>query len=273
MNDEDARLTPREVEELIGAVMRRTSGGACPRAEELLADWPRWSAAPPEQEQGSGTMAAGDEAALLRSHLEHCVPCAALARNLALVRETLPSLASFDPGPSFTGAVLAATSRAGPASFTERLAAGWNAWIARPRFALEAAYVATLVILLVGGNPAATLQAASERTASVAAAGIGRAREAWPGAIARVAPSTIELPARVRALGGATAGAAARGAAAGGLGAAWNRVLGQWSVAWYWLRGVASDMAGRVSAAMTAIRNTVTGWMNTPAEPPPPAAR
>jgi hypothetical protein len=269
MNDEDARLTPEEEEELIGAVIRRTSGGACGRAEELLAEFgPRRSAAPTPEDVDSADLA------LLEAHLEHCAACAALARNLAIAAETLPSLAEFEPGPSFTAGVLAATSRAEPATFAERVAAYWHAWLARPRFAYEVAYVATILVLVIVGNPASRLQAASEQTVIAAAAGLERAREAWPAAVARVTPS-LEVPASVRALGSATESLIAeRAATSGGLGGAWNRILAQWSVTWDWVRGVASDAVSRVSSTLTSIRQAVSQWFNPPAtEPGTPVVR
>ena len=287
MKDDDARLTPEEEEELIGAVIRRTSGGACARAEELLAERQSWSFAPhlrgtadarretrdtPEDaklELCATPEASATELALLDAHLEHCSACAALARSLAVARDTLPSLASFDPGPSFTAAVLAATSRAEPVTVAERLTAWWNAWLARPRFALEAAYVATLLILVVAGNPAATLQAASSRTVNVAAASFDRARDAWPAAISRVAPAAIELPESVRALGSTTSGLVERGSVVtGGLTGAWSRALSQWAVAWGWLRGVAGDLVTRVSGGLASVQNLVGQWFNRPPTEP-----
>jgi hypothetical protein len=306
MNDEDARLTPEEEEELLGAVIRRTSGGACRRAEELLAERldgkaPSRSLAPtpdsaaPESGVAANLLVGGNaaDAALLESHLEHCAACAAIARSLAVAAETLPSLAAFDPGPSFTAAVLAATSRAeaeelrhvrikphatyvgaSAAHVAERIATLWNSWLARPRFAFEVAYVATILILVIVGNPASRLQAASERTVVAAAAGFERAREAWPAAVARVTPS-IEVPVSVRALR-STAGSliAQRAASMGGLGGAWSRALAQWSVTWEWIRGTASGVAARAWEALKGIRDGVWQSFNGPAtEPGRPVAR
>jgi hypothetical protein len=265
MNDDNARLTPEEEEDFVASVLRRTSGGACVRAEELLcADISEETFADINEEGvGRSSRFALDvqDRALLEAHLEHCPACASLARSLAVLRDTLPHLASFDPGPSFTSAVLDATSRAERGTLVDRLADWWKAWLSRPRFALEAAYVATVLVVLVFGNPAATLQAASQRTVSAAAAGFDRAREVWPAAIAKVTPGAVELPASVRGLGSATTGVIERGAA-GALGAAWERAMRQWSVAWGWLRGVASNLLGSASATWTHVRDVVEGWMS-----------
>jgi hypothetical protein len=305
MKDEDARLTPGEEQELIGAILRRTSGGACSRAEELMPEYAadlEVGAAGGSVAATGGPVAAGrshsraeaDDLALLASHLEHCAPCRELARNLAVAAATLPSLAAFDPGPAFTAAVLQATSRAEVELSHVRLKPDataplghirlkpdatyipwWQAWLARPRFAFEVAYVATVLILLVAGNPASTLQAASGRTASAAAAGLGLAREAWPNAVSRVMPASIELPASVRALGSVTGGVVERGGVATkGLSGAWSRALAQWSVTWTWVRGAAADLAVRVTGTLLTIRDTVARWVNQPAtEPRAPAAR
>ncbi len=301
MNEDDARLTPDEEDELVDAVLRRTTGAACSRAEELLCERQSWSFAPhlssdvqelrpsdvqelrpsdvrelrpsdaqelqPPDTRDAGPLDA-DDRALLEAHLEHCPACAALARNLAVLRATLPSFASLDPGPSFTAQVLAATSRAQPATLADRLSAWLRPWLSRPRFALEAAYVCTLLLVLAVGNPAATLQAASNRTVTAAAEGLDRAREAWPTAVAKVT-ATPQWSEGVRALDGVAGGVVERrSAVAGGLAGALDRALARWSAAWGWLRGVAWELAGSVSSAWEGVREVVSGWVNRPATEP-----
>jgi hypothetical protein len=84
--------------------------------------------------------------------------------SLAWIAKRLPELAEVDPGPFFTVRVLAATSRR-PARtrLAERWSRTWAALIARPRFAIEAAYVLTLVLVLVAGNPIAAFDRTTAR--------------------------------------------------------------------------------------------------------------
>jgi hypothetical protein len=79
----------------------------------------------------------------------------------------LPSLATMDPGLGFAERVLLATSKMqAPQSWRVRLAASWWSLVRRPRFAWEAAYVATVCWVLLFGNPVGALErsAASLRT-------------------------------------------------------------------------------------------------------------
>jgi hypothetical protein len=87
-----------------------------------------------------------------------------MAVALAWISKRLPELAEIDPGPLFTARVLAATSRR-PARtrLADRWGRTWAALIARPRFAIEAAYVLTLVLILVTGNPIAAFDRTTAR--------------------------------------------------------------------------------------------------------------
>jgi hypothetical protein len=66
----------------------------------------------------------------------------------------LPSLAEMDPGPGFAERVILATSRRpAAAGWGVRWVDAWRALVRRPRFAWEAAYVATVCWVLIFGNP------------------------------------------------------------------------------------------------------------------------
>ena len=123
--------------DLAPAVLARTSGPGCGRARELL-----------------GQPLDALESALLRSHLAGCAECAWLDRAIATLESELPLLAEIDPGEAFTRAVLARTP---PPRRAAVRGAGWlEVWrrlVLRPRFALEAAYVLTAVVLIVFGVP------------------------------------------------------------------------------------------------------------------------
>jgi anti-sigma factor RsiW len=86
--------------DLAEAVLRRTTGPACGRAESMLVDL------------ADGLLAAGD-LDLVEAHVAHCAACAALARSIVEGREVLPSLAEVDPGSWFAATVIGRTT--GPA--------------------------------------------------------------------------------------------------------------------------------------------------------------
>lgn len=223
-------LAEDEAAAFVGAVLGQTSGSACRRAEELLGDLAFDQATP--------------DAQLLAAHVEHCDRCAALAESLRLAARVLPTFASADPGPAFTAAVLAATSRAWKAELPAgRLLAAWHRWQARPRFAFELAYVATLLLVLVIGNPIVPLQA-SARTVTVAVQGLERARSAWPAAVPR-----LEVPASVRELSGMTGEVLGRNSTVGQvIEAVWQKTAAWCSSAWAWLQGSASTLISGVKA-------------------------
>jgi len=246
-------------DDFVASVLRRTTGdGACRRAETLLCAYV------------DGELP-GDDRELVDGHLAYCAPCRALEAALARAADVLPALAALDPGPEFTVAVLDATSRRAPATGIGRLAAWWHAWQARPRFAMELAYVATLVLVLVVGNPAPVLQAATVRTVTLAAEGIGRARETLPSALSRVAPR-LEVPADLKALAGAVRTASATGQP-DGVGGVLGRVMGQWTDLWTWVRGVAGRVLDGAGAAWAGTRQVVSSWLRHPSEPAPKNAR
>jgi hypothetical protein len=89
--------------------------------------------------------------------------------------------ADIDPGPAFTARVLAATTRAdvrGPLAWRML----WLSLVRRPRFAFEAAYLLTLVFVLVAGNPLAA---------------VGRTMDRAEPLVERIEPSARAIGARV----------------------------------------------------------------------------
>ena len=156
-----ASLSADEAEALTGGIMERTSGSPCEFAGELIGDR--------DAEETDGL--------LLAAHLEHCGECAALAAALAWADSLLPTMAELDPGSAFTAAVLAATTgdlaAAVQADPIERLRTRWRGMLRRPRFSLEGAYVATLVIVLIFGTPISPAKQAPPRALDALRAGPG----------------------------------------------------------------------------------------------------
>jgi hypothetical protein len=91
----------------------------------------------------------------------------------ALLRD-LPSLAEMDPGPDFEERVLLATSRRKASrGWRERAVSAWWAVVRRPRFAWEAAYVATVFLVLAFGNPVGAWQRGTSTVATAAQERLG----------------------------------------------------------------------------------------------------
>ena len=160
----NALSTPDQTD-LTEAVLARTSGPACGRSEELLCDLV------------AGDLPGGD-AQLVRMHLEHCQPCAALQRTLTWVVPLLPQMATITPDRRFTVDVLGRTSRAHGFRvglrrqlWGERLRDWWQGAVARPRFNLEAAYVGTVLLIALFGTPYSPLKEAPPRALEIVQAG------------------------------------------------------------------------------------------------------
>lgn len=133
----DADILPqKECEDFVLAILNRTSGSVCPRVESTLWDFAR------------GDLES-EESQLITLHLDHCAGCRMLAEDLAELQTVLPSIAEIEPGRSFTGEVVALTSgrRQFHPDLRIRMQAWWNRVVQRPLFSLEAAYLATLVLL------------------------------------------------------------------------------------------------------------------------------
>jgi len=157
-------LVGPEQTDLTEAILARTSGPACGRAEEQLC------ALIHEQLDHTDTQ-------LVRAHLEHCEKCAALAGTLTWLLPLLPRMAEVDPGPAFTSGVLAATRRLGTRAgerrptWRDRLHAWWQDVRTRPQFALEAAYAGTLLLILLFGTPVSPFKDTPPRALEVVQAG------------------------------------------------------------------------------------------------------
>jgi len=152
----------RRDEAFVRDVLARTSGSPCARAEQQL----------PALIDGE---LAGLDRQLVQAHLEHCPGCRAVAVVLGWMGPQLPALAELDPGPAFTDRVLAATSRRrqvavdvagrphGLAGVMDRLGRWWQGRILQPGFAFQAAYVATVVLVLLTAVPGAPLRGVPDR--------------------------------------------------------------------------------------------------------------
>ncbi len=139
--------------DLFERVMIETAGGGCAAAEASLCAFL-------DSELGR------EDRELVRGHLDHCKACSGLAETLESLRLDLPLLANITPGARFVSAVLRATL---PAHVLLRRwwERAWPRWVHRPRFALEAAYVATLVLVVIFATPVSPLQAMPSRAAQL----------------------------------------------------------------------------------------------------------
>ncbi len=150
-------LSSEAGDDLALTIVRRTCGPVCGEAEQRL-----WDSI-------SGGLGKADEE-ILQLHVAHCAECRALAETLTELAQVLPEMAALDPGENFTARVLEATLPVRiPIRHPERrqrMRDWWNRLIRRPRFAWEAAYVGTLIVLLALGNPAFLLQSLPRTFAS-----------------------------------------------------------------------------------------------------------
>lgn len=147
----NAELDTGGHEALTRAILARTSGNACGSARDRLCDFVDGALDPFDR-------------GLVAGHLEHCAPCADVAGALAEAAAVLPSFARLAPRTSVVFDVLRATSRRPiEPGFGERLSAWLRRAAARPRFSLEVAYVLTVLLLVVLGNPVAAFRDASVR--------------------------------------------------------------------------------------------------------------
>ena len=143
--------------DLTAQVLARTSGSSCDHARNGLSEYV------------DGRAGAVD-AELIRMHMAGCEACATLSNVLAELATDLPALAEMDPGERFTAEVLARTVPRSSETprWIGQLVQGWERLIRRPRFALEGAYVMTLLLLVVLGVPGALLAGAPGRVAQTA---------------------------------------------------------------------------------------------------------
>jgi hypothetical protein len=167
-----------------------------------------------------------------------------LARTSGLetVMRDLPLLADMDPGPGFAERVLLATSKnPAAAGWRARAAAAWWAMVRRPRFAWEAAYVATVCWVLVFGNPVGAIEWSAANIGTVA-------RE-------RLAPPVRELRADLDAWRATLAPppASASGAAEGRGAVASSPADRLWEAAVDWLRRTSSSIVEAVARVWDAV--------------------
>ena len=193
------------------------------------------------------------EAVLAAAFTERVV---ARTSGLAAVLGELPSLAEMDPGPGFTERVLLATSmKPAPQGWRARVADAWLALVRRPRFAWEAAYVATVCWVLVFGNPVGAIEWGATNIGVVA-------RE-------RLGPPVKELRADLETWRGRLAAEPARGqGAAAGPRADVPPVVRAWQTSANLLR----DMTTPVVEAFRLAWESVAGWFKSlvgqPSGPP-----
>jgi predicted anti-sigma-YlaC factor YlaD len=129
--------------ELCSAILAETSGAACGLAYSDLCGW------------ADGRLA-GAERERVRLHLALCVDCRGLATVLGRLTEDLSAL-RVQRSPLPIEMRLALALGRGVA----RVAGFWQQLLARPRFALEGAYVGTLVLAILFILPASPLRGLS----------------------------------------------------------------------------------------------------------------
>ena len=144
---EDELLTEHDGVDLADGILARTSGSACGLARRHLGSRPDGDLDP-------GTTS------LLEAHLEHCSDCAALDDILVWAVPAVAELGQVELDPAFTFDVLRATSsararrRSGAVQrLRERFVGWWENQFTRPGFAWEAAFVATVIAVIVVGTP------------------------------------------------------------------------------------------------------------------------
>ncbi len=137
-------LAREESDALTLAILERTTGAVCSVAEERVCEYV------------DGTMAATDRE-IVSHHLDHCPPCNTMAATLRELEEVLPSMAILEPDGGFTTDVLDSTHGCRAAHPWIKTGLSFRSWwtrtLRRPRFAWEAAYVGSLMVLLAFGNP------------------------------------------------------------------------------------------------------------------------
>ena len=124
-------------EALVGSILTATVGSVCDQAKPLLPSFVDRKLATADRD-------------LVELHLASCDGCRRLSTTLVTLRQELPLMAEVDVDARFTADVLASTVPT-PSRFRSWLTDQWSSWVQRPRFAMEAAYVGVLVLMLVLG--------------------------------------------------------------------------------------------------------------------------
>jgi predicted anti-sigma-YlaC factor YlaD len=138
-------------DDFTASILARTSGTACATARDRLCDFV------------DGELTAFDRE-LVQEHLHHCGPCAELARELAHLHGVLPAFAELPVPADLERRVILSTSRRPAVETLESRVWGWlGKAVMRPRFALEAAYVCTLLLVMVFGDPVKAFRDVSVR--------------------------------------------------------------------------------------------------------------
>lgn len=225
--------------DLVGPVLERTSGAACRSAEPLLCD------------RVDQTLDAA-RSDLLDRHLAECPECSGLARALESLRRDLPTLAIVAPDDAFLDDVLARTL-----PWRTQLVRWWRGtwprWVARPRFAAEAAYALTLILCLLVSVPGTPLQAMPEHATEIA--------KSVPGGTVRTGWQAVEE--RVR--GGYQAVLDAP--AASGLVDSWGRTLELGTAAAERSRELLSEAPGFAREKLRTFRDWIASLLETDADP------
>jgi len=172
------------------------------------------------------------------------------------VLRDLPMLADMDPGPGFAERVLAATSRKpAPQGWRARVSGAWWALVRRPRFAWEAAYVATVCWVLVFGNPVGAIEWSATNIGAVA-------RE-------RLGPPVKELRADLETWRGRLAADPARGqGAAAGPRADAPPVVRAWQTAANLLRDMTTPVVEAFRLAWESVADWFKSLVGQPSGPP-----
>ncbi len=158
--------------DFVRRVMDQTAGSACEKACSHLPDLADRKLERLDRQ-------------LVQAHLEHCSDCRQVAVVLGWVQPLLPQMAVVDPGPSFTQSVLVRTTLAvhplahaarrgetvGPLGLIERMGQWWQKQLFRPRFALEVAYVATVILVLLTTVPGAPFRQEARQVQGIVEAG------------------------------------------------------------------------------------------------------
>lgn len=134
---------------LVDAVLASTVGSVCGQARDRLPAFVDQELIASQRE-------------LIELHLDNCAQCRQLASTLTRLRRELPRLAEAPVDDRFTVQVLAATLPR-KTRLTRWWEAHWSDWVQRPRFAMEAAYVGLLVVILVLGVFSTPVAALSQK--------------------------------------------------------------------------------------------------------------
>lgn len=117
-------------------VLRETNTDACEQARDRM---------PHHLDSTLGAL----ETTLFTDHLDHCAACHDVFQVMIRLGETLPTMRDLEPPPWFLGQVLGRTSQAlENLPLLSRLRQRLGKLIERPRFALEVAYVLSLLLFL-----------------------------------------------------------------------------------------------------------------------------